>query len=192
MFRDARGALYAFLKEIGRDMSDCGKGTPLQEFIGRLGETSLPNWLLAHMNELTKNDFDLLKKSARQSSVVYCPRSHAYFGHSPFEFQKLHELGFNICLGTDSLVSNQDLSLFAEARAFQKKFPNVSADEIFKMVTTNPARALRQENVFGKMRAGFVADLIAVPVERSTSVFEEIVSFDGSVRWSMIDGRISA
>src|SRR5881392_1313658 len=29
MFRDARGPLYEFLKEIGRDMSDCGRRTPL-------------------------------------------------------------------------------------------------------------------------------------------------------------------
>jgi cytosine/adenosine deaminase-related metal-dependent hydrolase len=135
-------------------------------------------------------------------SIVHCPRSHAYFGHSAFQFEKLRELGFNICLGTDSLASNENLSLFAEMRAFQKEFPEVSPEEVLKMVTVNAAQALHQENALGKMRSGLLADLIAVPVARaafakassakSTSVFEEIIEFDGSVAWSMIGGRISA
>jgi len=33
MFRDASGPLYEFLKEIGRDMSDCGQETPLAHFM---------------------------------------------------------------------------------------------------------------------------------------------------------------
>src|SRR5260370_42316833 len=49
MFRDGNGPLYEFLKEIGRDMSDCGNETPLKRFVGRLGDASLPNWILAHV-----------------------------------------------------------------------------------------------------------------------------------------------
>ena len=123
---------------------------------------------------------------------MHCPRSHEYFGHSPFQFQKFHELGFNVCLGTDSLASNTDLSLFAEMRAFQKEFPDVLSEEILKMVTANAARSLRQENSFGQIRLGCVADLIAIPCPRSTSLFEEIVAFDGSVNWSMLGGRVLA
>ena len=44
MFRAARGPLYEFLKEIGRDMSDCGDETPLKRFdlIGRGGSPNRP------------------------------------------------------------------------------------------------------------------------------------------------------
>jgi imidazolonepropionase-like amidohydrolase len=85
-------------------------------------------------------------------------------------------------------------------RAFQKKFPDVSPEEILKMVTVNGARGLRQENALGKVRSGFVADLIAVPIARhgesvlrrtrSTSAFEAIVAFDHQASWSMIGGRV--
>src|SRR6266404_3696946 len=122
--------------------------------------------------------------------MFHCPRSHDYFGHSPVQFQKLREFEFNICLGTDSLASNDDLSFFAEMRAFQKEFPNVSPEEVLKMVTVNGARALRQENVLGKIRSGFLVDLVAVPCARSTSAFEEIVAFDRPVSWSMIGGQV--
>ncbi len=195
MFRDARGSLYKFLKEIGRDMSDCGQRTPLGHFSEILRDSSTSvgmtdSWILVHLNELTPDDFDLLARSAKKSSIVHCPRSHDYFGHSPVQFHKLRELGFNICLGTDSLASNADLSLFGELRAFQKEFPNVSSEEVLKMVTVNGARALRQETVLGKIRSGFLADLVAVPCAGSTSALEEIVAFDRPVSWSMVGGQV--
>jgi cytosine/adenosine deaminase-related metal-dependent hydrolase len=127
MFRDARGELYEFLKEIGRDMSDCGRTTPLARF-SEITQTN--DWIVAHLNELTDDDFERLARSTTKFHVVHCPRSHEYFGHSPFQFERLCELGFNISLGTDSLASNDDLSLFAEMRAFAGKFSTVSPEVV--------------------------------------------------------------
>jgi cytosine/adenosine deaminase-related metal-dependent hydrolase len=204
MFRDARGPLYDFLKGIGRDMSDCDAETPTSYFLktvtgssthsnslrARLSLGITNDWLLVHMNELSESDFDLVEKSGTKFSIVHCPRSHNYFGHSLFQFERLKNLGLNICLGTDSLASNDDLSLFGELRAFRQKFPNVPADEILAMVTTNAARALRQENALGRIARDFFADLIAIPCSGSTNIFEEIVAFKQAVSWSMLDGVI--
>jgi aminodeoxyfutalosine deaminase len=200
MFRDASGPLYEFMKSIGRPMDDCGNETPLGLFVGARGRArtatalqaggrALPHWIVAHLNELTQSDFELLERSNSKFYVVHCPRSHNYFGHSPFAFDRLRSLGFNICLGTDSLASNETLSLFDEMRAFQKNFPQVSLQEIFRMVTVNPARALRCENALGQIRRGFGADLIAVPCFGSTDIFEQILAFDARVSWSMVNGN---
>ena len=202
MFRAASGPLYKFIKSIGRPMDDCGSKTPLELFLDLIGSGGSPNrpraievnrpylsWIVAHLNELTESDFELLERSNSKFHVVHCPRSHNYFGHSPFAFDRLHSFGFNICIGTDSLASNESLSLFAEMRAFQKEFPNVSAQEILKMVTVNPARALRYENALGQIRPGFEADLIAVPCSASTDIFEQILAFDAPVSWSMVNGN---
>src|SRR5437660_548416 len=128
MFHDASGPLYEFLKGIGRPMNDCGSKTPLGLFLGAIGDRALPQCIVAHLNEVTQSDFNLLEKSGRQFHVVHSPRSHDYFKHSRFPFEKLRVLGFNICLGTDSLASNEDLSLFAEMRAFQNESPDVSRE----------------------------------------------------------------
>jgi aminodeoxyfutalosine deaminase len=205
MFRHASGPLYEFIKSIGRPMDDCGSKTPLGLFLDLIGSGGSPNrpraievnrpylsWIVAHLNELTESDFELLEKSNSKFHVVHCPRSHNYFGHSPFAFDRLRSFGFNICLGTDSLASNESLSLFAEMRAFQKEFPSVSAEEIFQMVTVNPARVLRYENALGQIRPGFGADLIAVPCSTSTDIFEQILAFDAPVSWSMVNGNVIA
>jgi cytosine/adenosine deaminase-related metal-dependent hydrolase len=189
MFRDASGPLYEFIKSIGRPMDDCGNETPLGLFVGAPGGRALPHWIVAHLNELTESDFELLERSNSKFHVVHCPRSHNYFGHSPFAFDRLCSLGFNICLGTDSLASNESLSLFAEMRAFQKNFPRVSPEEIFRMVTVNPARALRYENVMGQIRPTFGADLIAVPCSGSADIFEQIIACDAPVSWLMVNGN---
>jgi len=192
MFRDAKGELYDFLKEIGRGMGDCGEPTPLEKFIGCLEGNGRADWLLVHLNELSERDFDALGKYHDRLSIIHCPRSHYYFGHSQFQFGKLRELGFNICLGTDSLASNDDLSLFAEMRAFEKEFPAVRPEEILEMVTVNSAGALRKQDALGRIRRGFIADLTAVPVGRSTSLFEALLEFDEPVGWSMAGGQIQA
>src|SRR5436189_1070652 len=86
MFHDASGALYEFMKNIGRPMEDCGNETPLESFVGALGNRPIPQWIVAHLNELTERDFELLERSTRQFHIVNCPRSHDYFKHSHFPF----------------------------------------------------------------------------------------------------------
>jgi aminodeoxyfutalosine deaminase len=202
MFRDASGPLYEFLKNIGRSMNDCGSTTPLEQFLDSIARGDSPNrpraidvnrpyhfWIVAHLNELAESDFEALERSAPKFHVVHCPRSHNYFDHSRFAFERLRSLGFNICLGTDSLATNQSLSLFDEMRAFQKNSPSVCPEEILQMVTLNPARALRQENALGRIRPGFKADFVAVPCSGSKDVFEQIIAFDGPVSWAMVNGE---
>jgi len=209
MFRGGKGPLYEFLKEIGRDMTDCGRTTPLEAFLRAVSIRALrdadsepvtnppespemtPSWIVAHLNELTESDFDLLGKTPQKFSIVHCPRSHAYFGHSDFQFDRLRELGLNICLGTDSLASNDNLSLFAEMRKFQERF-HFEPQKVLEMVTINPARALKQRDQLGKIRQGFMANIIALPFTKSPHIFETILNFVGKVPWIMLHGRISS
>ena len=188
MFRDASGQLYDFLNEMGRDMSDCGGTTPLSQFAKMTDASPAQDWIIAHLNELTESDFDLLAKIPKVS-IVHCPRSHAYFGHTDFQFTRLRNLGLNICIGTDSLASNDDLSLFAEMRKFHDRF-HFEAQKLLEMVTINPARALKQRDQLGRIRRHFLADMIALPFTKSPNIFETILNFVGKVPWIMLHGKI--
>lgn len=198
MFRDASGPLYEFLQGIGRDMRDCGQATPLECFLKvrdssnrRLFDiqNNKNNWLVAHLNEVTEGDFELLKKMNTKFHVVHSPRSHDYFDHTRFPFEGLHALGFNVCLGTDSLASNESLSLFEEMRAFQRNEPAISPEKVLAMVTVNSALALGQQNTLGRIRPGFRADLIAIPYTEGRDLFSEIVAFEDEINWMMADGK---
>jgi aminodeoxyfutalosine deaminase len=195
MFHDASGPLYEFMKSIGRDMVDCGNGTPLELFVGAPDASpartsrALSQWTVAHVNELTQSDFQLLEKIRTKFHVVHSPRSHQYFDHSRFPFKRLLTLGLNVSLGTDSLASNESLNLFAEMRAFQRSEPERSPEKIFEMITVNPASALGQQNTLGRIRPGFRADLIAIPCGEDRDLFGEIVAFDGEINWMLVNGK---
>lgn len=194
MMRDASGPLYDFLLSLGRNMSDCGATTPLQHLIEK-GHLKT-NHLLIHLNELSNDDFDLLARWAHGDviHVAHCPKSHQFFKHSPFPYEKLLAANANISLGTDSLASNDKLDLFAEMRCFAKQFPMVAPVEILEMVTRNPALSLQQEGKIGLLREGAWADAIAISAcdVNGSDVYETILLNEGSIPWMMIAGKVVA
>lgn len=188
MFRDGTGPAYDFLKSIGRPMDDCGSETPASRFLRtrKLDE----RWIIAHLNELDGDDFNLLR-AAPKFHIVHCPRSHGFLGHAPFALERLRAMGFNISLGTDSLASNSDLSLFAEMRELLRKQPSVSPRAALEMATIRGGMAIHPAVPVGVIQPGGLADLIALPDEAGpASVFEKVVAFAGSVPWMMLNGEV--
>jgi aminodeoxyfutalosine deaminase len=200
MFRDRSGPLLEFLRSLGRYELGCDSETPLKAFLRIARDSSTPrgfsqndrrgDWIVAHLNELVENDFNLLQESREKFSVAHCPRSHRYFRHSRFAYERLRDLGFNICLATDSLASNTDLSLFAEMREFQRLHSQIPADQLLQMVTTNPARALGRGADLGQIASGYLADLIALPITGPADIYDQVVAFDKYVPWMMIAGEV--
>jgi cytosine/adenosine deaminase-related metal-dependent hydrolase len=193
MFTHARGAMFDWLRRNGRDLSDCGLGSPVQhlERNGALTE----NLLAVHVNVLAEKDAALLGR--RKVSVAHCPRSHDYFRHGPFPLRELTRAKVNLCLGTDSLATvrkmgraNLELSLFEEMRAFANAHPDVPPKKILQMATVNGARAVGLAAHAGEISAGAFADLIAIPFAgKASAVHSAIVQHRGHVVASLIEGR---
>ncbi|MBA3961825.1 MAG: amidohydrolase family protein [Chthoniobacterales bacterium] len=187
MFRDGRGSLFDLLQSLGRPMDDCGQGrTPLATMLAR--QPLDERWIIVHLNELTEEDFALLARGPR-FHIAHCPRSGRYFAHSPFALARLRALGFNICLGTDSLASNSSLNLFSEMRAVRAANPAMRAQDILEMATSNGARALNCAASLGQVAPGFAADLIALPFTgRAEDVFEHIINWREPIVWHLAGG----
>ncbi len=97
-------------------------------------------------------------------SVVYCPRTHAAFGHPPHPFREFLARGVRVALGTDGLSSNPDLDLLAEARFVHERYPDVSGSVILRMATLSGAEALGWADETGSLTPGKSADLVALPL----------------------------
>ncbi len=165
MFRHGRGAMFDWLRKNGRDMSDCGTRSPVQQ----LAALHLldPRFLAVHVNHLAPGDADLLGHAG--ASVVHCPRSHAFFNHQTFPAQELRAAGVNLCLGTDSLASIgkdgrrlPELDLFAELRLFAVKHPEFSPAELLDLVTRNAAAAICLRGKVGQLTRRAYADLLVL------------------------------
>lgn len=118
-----------------------------------------PHVLVAHGNYLT--DAGAVRPN---QTICYCPRTHAAFGHPPHPFRDFLSRGVRVCLGTDSLASNPDLDILAEARFVRRLYPDFPGGQLLRMITLSGAEALGWADECGSLEAGKSADLVAVPL----------------------------
>jgi cytosine/adenosine deaminase-related metal-dependent hydrolase len=172
MFTKGEGALYEFLRSIGRSMDDCAGMTPVQIV---LGAGLIPKGsLLVHMNLLSEGDREFLKGSATDYPVIHCPRTHAFFNREPFDLKFFSESRIPVLIGTDSLASNQDLNMFAEMRAMESAFPELDPMDILSMVTNKAAAAIGRSGWLGELSPGALADFIAIPDDDAEGDMESL------------------
>jgi len=112
--------------------------------------------LVAHGNYLTDDDIAVLARSG--SSVAWCPRSAAFFGHADHPWRRLLAAGVNVCLGTDSLASSPSLSVLDEARHIFAGQVGADPRLVLDLATRRGARALGLEDQVGDLKAGLAAE----------------------------------
>jgi cytosine/adenosine deaminase-related metal-dependent hydrolase len=111
------------------------------------------------------NYLDRAAAIPRGGTIVYCPRTHAAFGHPPHPFRDYLAAGVRVALGTDSLASNPDLSVLAEVRFLHERYPDVAGAALLRMATLSGAEALSWQQQTGSLVAGKSADLVVLPLE---------------------------
>lgn len=115
--------------------------------------------LAIHAVHVTPSDVALLKE--RGVTVVLCPRSNdrLFVGRAPHHLLKAS--GIRLAVGTDSLASNDSLSILDEIRFLQQMSPqDFSSQELFEMATIGGARALGIDARTGSLEPGKRADFL--------------------------------
>ena len=143
--------------------------------------------LLVHAVHLTDADWEIVV--TQQCPVCFCPRSNRNLNVGQPDIAKALRCGVVAALGTDSLASNTDLNLFAEAAYVLDNYAEVPAEAIVFMMTQGGARALGQEQQFGSIEAGKQANLLAVSLPDAVpldQLFETIIhqGNKGAWRWA--------
>lgn len=96
--------------------------------------------------------------------IVYCPRTHAAFGHPRHPYRSFLRTGLRLALATDSLASNPDLDVLNEARFLWAQPHSPDGDLLLRLVTLAGAEALGLNHITGTLEAGKSADLVVVPL----------------------------
>lgn len=121
----------------------------------------LPHALVIHGNYLDSEEIDFLTGNS-QFTVVFCPRTHAHFRHSPHPWLELRSRGVRVALGTDGRASNPDLSLWNEVLYLRAQFPDVAPADLLAMATTSGATALGLAAEAGTLTPAKSADLAVI------------------------------
>ncbi|HEY1376011.1 MAG TPA: amidohydrolase family protein, partial [Gemmataceae bacterium] len=154
LLRDQTGALVPFLHELG--VWDPSGLVRSWEQVVNLASGPFPA-LFIHCNYLPAEI-----QISTNVSVVYCPRTHAAFGHPPHPFRQFLARGVRVALGTDSLASNPDLSILAEARFVRSRHRDLSGDTLLRLATLSGAEALGWADETGSLEPGKSADFAVV------------------------------
>jgi cytosine/adenosine deaminase-related metal-dependent hydrolase len=136
-------------------------GGPIR-FAKAVGLLDYPT-VLAHVNYCDDDELKLLATSP--ASVVYCPRTHAYFGHPPHRWRDMLNAGINVAIGTDSCASSPDLNLLDDLRLLRKLAPDSPVNGLWKLVTTRGAKALGLSDSVGSLEMGKQCDLVIFQTE---------------------------
>jgi cytosine/adenosine deaminase-related metal-dependent hydrolase len=149
--------LAEFLTMRGVDLAQlelCGQ-TPLEHLMN-LGVIDA-NTLLVHGVQLKGDEIARLAETG--ASFCICPRSNLGLTAKMAKVPEMLKAGVNLALGTDSLASAPDLSLWAEMKTLLKHYPQLKPGTVLEMATIGGAKALGQEESFGSLLPGKKAAL---------------------------------
>lgn len=152
-FESKTGAFLGLYEFLGLDIGfyqPSGK-TSLQSFLPLLPPG--PKTLLVH-NTFTALA-DVLFAKAHHPNLYWClcPNANLYIENKLPDVNLLKQADLKITLGTDSLASNDQLSIFAEMKTLQTHF-RVSTHELLTWATRNGAEFLGLEARYGTFEKG--------------------------------------
>ena len=157
LFRSASGPIYDHLKEtLSIDLSFF---TPS----GRSALATVLGWLpaenqllLVHNTCTGEKDIDLIKqeRSLKNTWFVLCPNSNLYIEDRLPDIYLFRNHQLKICLGTDSLSSNRQLSILEEMKTISSHFPQIPFPELVIWGTRNGAEAIKVDDWAGTIEKG--------------------------------------
>jgi cytosine/adenosine deaminase-related metal-dependent hydrolase len=169
--KTAGGPWRALLEDLGSwDPSWVAPGGTPVDFLDDSGFLN-GRVLAVHGVQMTPKDLERL--AARGTTIVTCPRSNGHTGAGAPPIEDFYNAGVSVAVGTDSLASAPDLSVFAELATMRALAPTVPAASLLDSATRQGARALGFDADYGTIEPGKSARLLAVSLPSSSIDVEE-------------------
>lgn len=200
--RETNQQFHIHLSETSGEVQNCYKehGKSPVEYLNDMGFFDIPT-AAAHCVHVSEGDMDIM--AAKGVSVLHNPKSNLKLANGTAPVPRMVEKGINICIGTDSQASNNNLNMFSDMNyaALLPKgataVPTVcAAREVLKFATVNGARALGFSDT-GEIAPGKKADIVLLDLlrpqfcPRVNLAAALVYSANGSeVDTVLIDGRI--
>ncbi len=147
--------MYKLMNIENKEFKPSGKSS-LQTYFSKL--KSAQNIMLVHNTFTKEEDINYAqqtsKKNQQQLFWCLCPNANMYIENSLPPVDLFRQNNCNIVLGTDSLASNQSLSILDEMKTITKNFPSVGLKELLQWATIIGATALNMQNNLGSFEKG--------------------------------------
>ena len=146
MLRHGSGRMWENRKAAGMSVPPVTGTSSLLYFLDRLREgVPFPvegHVLLVHECCMDQEGIDAVKAALLHPFVALCPLSNLFIHNTLPPVPLMRRNGLKICVGTDSLSSNDDLDIVAELYCLQRNFPEVPLGELLVWASRNGAEFL--------------------------------------------------
>lgn len=112
------------------------------------------NTILVHNTFSSMDDIINAENYFEKLFWCLCPNSNLYIENTLPDINFINKYCKNIILGTDSLASNNELSILSEIITLTKKFPDFKFETLLKWATINGSNALNLSNKLGSFALG--------------------------------------
>jgi aminodeoxyfutalosine deaminase len=165
-----------------------GLGVRPLEYLKRLAPA--PCSLVIHGNYLDAEEVEFLAANRNTMSLVYCPRTHAYFDHEPYPLFSMMSRGVRVALGTDSRASNPDLDLLKEMQ-FVVERHGIPPAQALQLATVNGATAMGMLS-YGAISLDKPANLaiMSIPSRKTLDAHELLFDPEAKVVATICRGRV--
>jgi len=123
--------------------------------------TNSGNLILVHCTFVDRDTIRLMKKR-KNLYWCLCPNSNIYIENTLPPVKLLIEEGCEIIIGTDSMASNENLSILEELKTIQLSFPDLPLEDLVSWATFNGAKALGEQEQFGSIEPGKKPGLLLI------------------------------
>ena len=140
LFLDSKGELYNLFLSKGLDLSSqlehkqSSAQYALMSYLPK--EQKL---LLVHNTCSGKDDIEQIEASFNRAYWCTCPKANWFIERRLPNYNLWRENKLKITIGTDSLASNNTLSVLEEIKLIQKKFPHIPTAELLCWASKNGA-----------------------------------------------------
>ncbi len=116
--------------------------------------------ILVHNTFTSKEEFETYSNA--NTYWCLCPNANLYIENTIPDISLLTACTNNIVLGTDSLASNNTLSIWDELCTIQKHAPSITLETMLQWATSNGAKALQMEHTLGSIEKGKTPGLLQI------------------------------
>lgn len=131
--------------------------------------------LLVHNLFTKKEDVDYASSLHKQLYWCLCPNANEYIEGRLPDVGMLHQCGLQITLGTDSLASNDRLSILDEMMVL-KENKDIPFEVLLEWATINGARFMGIDNRYGSLEAGKKPGLVLLSAASEEDLSRETTS----------------
>lgn len=154
LFRYKVGEFIDFYKSIGKN-ADSTKAQARNSIQSYLPYLPYPNKLLLVHNTYTSlKDLDFVERMDRDVVWCLCPKANLYIEGALPKVQNFINAGQPLVIGTDSLASNDTLSVLEELKALHEHFEDLDFLQTIQWATINGAIALNIQDEYGSLEIG--------------------------------------